>query len=103
VDSRPERRRIRSDCWQRSNSSKSPALGRPAAGRIEGSRHQNMKELRSFGGHLRALFAFDPKRRAIVLLDGDKRDDWSDWYERDIPIAENLYDEHLRNPDDEPG
>jgi len=44
-----------------------PALGRPAADRIERSRHHNMKELRSFGGHLRALFAFDPKRRAIVL------------------------------------
>ena len=30
-----------------------------------------MKELPSFGGHLRALFAFDPKRQAIVLLGGD--------------------------------
>ena len=80
-----------------------PALGRPAADRIEGSRHHNMKELRSFGGHLRALFAFDPKRRAIVLLGGDKRDDWSGWYERNIPIADDLYDEHLRNPDDEQG
>jgi hypothetical protein len=80
-----------------------PALGRPAADRIEGSRHHNMKELRSFGGHLRALFAFDPKRRAIVLLGGDKRDDWSGWYERNIPIADDLYDEHLRNPDDDQG
>lgn len=30
-----------------------------------------MKELRSFGGHLRALFCFDPKRNAIVLVGGD--------------------------------
>ena len=30
-----------------------------------------MKELPSFGGHLRALFAFDPKRQVIVLLGGD--------------------------------
>ena len=80
-----------------------PSLGRPAVDRIDGSRHHNMKELRSFGGHLRALFAFDPKRRAIVLLGGDKRDDWSGWYERNIPIADDLYDEHLRNPDDEQG
>jgi hypothetical protein len=75
---------------------KGPALGRPAVDRIEGSRHHNMKELRSFGGFLRALFAFDPKRRAIVLLGGDKTDDWTGWYERNIPIADDLYDEHLR-------
>jgi hypothetical protein len=73
-----------------------PDLGRPAADRIEGSRHHNMNELRSFGGHLRALFAFDPERRAIFLLGGDKRGDWAGWYERHIPIADNLYDEHLR-------
>ncbi|MDP9384972.1 MAG: type II toxin-antitoxin system RelE/ParE family toxin [Actinomycetota bacterium] len=74
-----------------------PTLGRPAADRIESSRHHNMKELRSFGGYLRALFAFDPERRAIVLLGGDKRGDWAGWYERNIPIADDLYDEHLRS------
>jgi hypothetical protein len=78
-----------------------PSLGRPAVDRIESSRHNNMNELRSFGGYLRALFAFDPKRRAIVLLGGDKRGDWTGWYERNIPIADDLYDEHLRNLDDE--
>jgi hypothetical protein len=72
-----------------------PALGRPAVDRIDASRHHNMKELRSFGGHLRALFAFDPKRRAIILLGGDKRGDWTGWYERNIPLADDLYDEHL--------
>lgn len=73
-----------------------PTLGRPAVDRISGSRHHNMKELRSFGGFLRALFAFDPKRRAIVLLGGDKTDDWTGWYERNIPLADDLYDQHLR-------
>lgn len=72
-----------------------PTLGRPAVDRIEGSRHHNMKELRSFGGHLRALFAFDPKRRAIVLLGGDKTDDWTSWYDRNIPLADDLYDHYL--------
>lgn len=72
-----------------------PSLGRPAVDRIEGSRHHNMKELRSFGGHLRALFAFDPKRRAIVLLGGDKAGDWNSWYDRNIPIADDLYDAYL--------
>lgn len=73
-----------------------PTLGRPAADRIEGTRHHNMKELRSFGGHLRVLFAFDPKRRAILLVGGDKAGDWSGWYERNIPIADHLYDDYLR-------
>ena len=57
-----------------------PSLGRPVVDSIEGSRHPNMKELRA--GSMRALFAFDPARRAIVLVGGDKRDDWTAWYER---------------------
>ena len=74
-----------------------PALGRPFVDSITGSRHHNMKELRSIGGHLRALFAFDPRRRAIVLLGGDKTNDWSGWYERNVPLADDIYDEHLRS------
>lgn len=70
-----------------------PALGRPLVDHIEGSRHHNMKELRA--STFRALFAFDPKRRAVVLLGGDKRGDWSGWYERNVPIADDLYDEYL--------
>ena len=62
---------------------------------ITGSRHSNMKELRSFGGHLRALFAFDPRRTAIVLLGGDKRGDGRGWYERSVPRADDLYDAYL--------
>lgn len=59
-----------------------PMLGRPLVDRIEGSRHHNMKELRA--GTLRAGFAFDPDRRAIVLLGGDKRGEWKRWYKRNI-------------------
>jgi len=73
-----------------------PQLGRPAVDSIKGSRHSNMKELRSFGGHLRALFCFDPQRTAIILLGGDKSNDWSGWYVRNIPIADEMYDEYLK-------
>jgi hypothetical protein len=73
-----------------------PKLRRPVVGLIEGSRHHNMKEVRSFGGHLRALFAFDPRRHAVVLLGGDKAGNWKGWYERNIPRADELYDKHLR-------
>jgi hypothetical protein len=57
-----------------------PNLGRPAVDSIKSSRHHNMKELRSVGGNLRALFCFDPRRTAIVLLGGDKSNDWVGWY-----------------------
>jgi len=54
-------------------------------------------------GHLRALFAFDPRRRAIILLGGDKSGDWTGWYERNVPRADALYDEYLDTIDEEGG
>jgi hypothetical protein len=72
-----------------------PALGRPFVDTIKSSRQHNMKELIPPGGHIRVLFAFDPRRRAILLIGGDKRDRWIDWYEEMVPVADQLYDMHL--------
>ncbi|WP_419553543.1 type II toxin-antitoxin system RelE/ParE family toxin [Candidatus Poriferisodalis sp.] len=73
-----------------------PGLKRPVVGEIKASRHANMKELRaSRGGALRVLFAFDPRRHAILLLGGDKSGLWKDWYRTAIPAADDLYDRHL--------
>jgi hypothetical protein len=72
-----------------------PTLGRPLVDTIQHSRHQNMKELRPLGGNIRILFAFDPRRVAILLIGGDKSGQWSAWYERMIPAADRLYDDHL--------
>ena len=72
-----------------------PALGRPWVDTIKGARHANIKELRPRGGNMRILFAFDVRRMAILLLGGDKTGQWRTWYERMIPIADALYDEHL--------
>lgn len=77
-----------------------PTLGRPLVDRIEGSRRHNMKELRpgSTGrSEIRILFAFDPERRAVLLVAGDKSGDWSNWYDRNIPVAERRYDEWLHS------
>jgi hypothetical protein len=51
-----------------------PQLGRPHVDTLKGSRHANMKELRfeAADGEWRAAFAFDPERRAVVLVAGDK-------------------------------
>jgi hypothetical protein len=72
-----------------------PALGRPFVDTLRGSRHPNMKELRPRGGNTRILFAFDPRRTAILLIGGDKTGRWQEWYRTMIPIADRLYDEHL--------
>lgn len=74
-----------------------PNLGRPLVDRIEGSRHANMKELRpgSTGRtEVRVLFAFDRRRRAILLAGGDKSKDWKGWYKVNVPIADDRFDEH---------
>ena len=78
-----------------------PALGRPLVDTLKGSRHPNMKELRPRGGHMRVLFAFDPRRMAILLMGGDKSHRWSSWYVEAIPAADVLYDEHLQTLRDE--
>jgi hypothetical protein len=73
-----------------------PNLGRPQADAVHSSRHSNMKELRiqHAGKPYRVLFAFDPRRRAILLVGGDKTG--SDrWYEEFVPVADRLFDEHL--------
>lgn len=73
-----------------------PALGRPFVDTVKSSRHANMKELIPMGGNIRVLFAFDPRRMAILLIGGDKTNRWDEWYETMVPLADDLYDEHLR-------
>lgn len=78
-----------------------PALGRPAVDNVHQSTHANMKELRAERS-LRVLFAFDPRRTAILLIGGDKSPDdpsspnWNAWYDHYVPIADALYDIHLK-------
>lgn len=77
--------------------SEGPTLGRPLVDTVVASRHSNMKELRpgSTGRtEIRVLFAFDLDREAILLVGGDKSDDWSGWYETNIPIADDRFDDH---------
>lgn len=53
------------------------------------------EELIPRGGFIRILFAFDPRRAAILLIGGDKYKRWDEFYEEMIPVADALYDEHL--------
>lgn len=72
-----------------------PVLGRPFVDTVKGSRHANMKELRPRGGNLRLLFAFDTERQGIVLVAGDKTNNWTKWYRVNIPIADDRLQQHL--------
>ena len=74
-----------------------PNLGRPRVDHIKGSAHQNMKELRvQFKGDpVRILFAFDPDRRAVLLLGGTKTGD-DRWYRKHVPLADQDFTLHLQ-------
>jgi hypothetical protein len=73
-----------------------PQLPFPYSSAIEGSRHGHLRELRvqSGGDPLRIFYAFDPRRAAILLIGGNKAND-KRFYQRMIPLADRLYDEHL--------
>lgn len=70
---------------------KGPGLGRPRVDSLKGTR---LKELRTRGGAIRMLFRFDARRTAILLVGGSKRDEWSEWYVRMIPVGERLWEEY---------
>jgi hypothetical protein len=73
-----------------------PSLPFPYSSGIATSRHRHMRELRiqHEGRPYRVLYAFDPRRAAILLLGGDKTGN-DRWYDEHVPRADTLYDEYL--------
>ena len=55
-----------------------------------------MRELRvqHAGRPYRVLYAFDPRRTAILLIGGDKTGN-NRWYEEYVPRGDDIYDQHL--------
>lgn len=81
-----------------------PNLGRPLVDVLHSSAIHNLKELRPYtrpGVEVRVLFAFDPRRNAVLLLAGDKASGksntrrWNKWYKKAIPQAEDIYRQYL--------
>lgn len=75
-----------------------PHLGRPQVDTVKGSKFANMKELRvQFAGNpIRAFFAFDPKRKALVLCAGDKTGlNEKRFYKNMIKLADAEFSKHL--------
>ena len=74
-----------------------PSLPFPHSSGIKNSRHSRMRELRiqHKGDPYRIFYAFDPRRVAILLIGGNKAGNDA-WYDKYLPIADDLYDEHLQ-------
>ena len=73
-----------------------PSLPFPYSSRVESSRHRHMRELRAQhqGRPYRVLYAFDPRRTAILLIGGNKGGN-DRWYQEYVPRADKLYEDHL--------
>jgi hypothetical protein len=73
-----------------------PSLGYPYSTEIVQSRRRKLRELRiqHKGEPYRVLYAFDPRRTAILLLGGNKTGD-DRWYETNVPMAEKLFERYL--------
>lgn len=75
-----------------------PRLGRPWVDTLHGSSHANMKELRfnASGGVWRVAFAFDTRRRAVLLVAGDKSGvSEKRFYRELIRKADKRFEDHL--------
>jgi hypothetical protein len=72
-------------------------LKRPHADTVKGSAYPNMRELRvqHQGRPYRVLYAFDPRRVALLLIGGDKTGN-KRWYREFVPQADAIYTAHLR-------
>ncbi len=75
---------------------KGPSLPFPYSSGVGGSKYSHMRELRiqHAGNPYRVLYAFDPRRDAVLLLGGNKTGN-NRWYDEFVPKADRLYDIHL--------
>jgi len=73
-------------------------LGYPFSSGIQESKHSHMRELRvqHAGRPYRVLYAFDPRRVAILLIGGDKTGD-DRWYEKYVPLADKIYEAQMES------
>lgn len=83
---------------------KGPHLPYPYSTELKGTRYGSMRELRiqHKGKPYRILYAFDPRRSAILLI-GGRKTGGRHWYEKYVPWAEKIYEQHLRDLKNEQG
>ena len=83
---------------------KGPYLPYPYSSDVKGTKYGTLRELRvqSKGKPYRILYAFDPRRTAILLI-GGRKTGGKRWYEKYVPLAERIYEKHLKSLSDEQG
>ena len=79
-----------------------PHLPFPYSSKVNGSRDPALRELRvqHQGRPYRMLYIFDPRRVALLLLGGDKTGD-DRWYAKNLPLADQIYDNYLSEIEEE--
>ena len=79
-----------------------PQLPFPYSSGVAGSRHSAMRELRAQhrGRPYRVFYIFDRRRVALLLLGGDKTGD-DRWYDKNVPLADQIYDNYLAEVEEE--
>jgi hypothetical protein len=75
-----------------------PHLPYPYSSDVKGGRYSAIRELRiqHKGKPYRVLYAFDPRRAAILLI-GGRKTGGSRWYQKYVPLAEKIYEEHMKS------
>jgi len=83
---------------------KGPHLPYPYSSDVKGTKYGSIRELRiqHKGKPYRILYAFDPRRAAILLI-GGRKTGGTHWYEKYVSMAERIYEEHLKSLKDEQG
>ncbi len=83
---------------------KGPHLPYPYSSEVKGAKYGSMRELRiqHKGKPYRILYLFDTRRAAILLI-GGRKTGGARWYERYVPLAENIYEQHLKDLENEQG
>ena len=78
-----------------------PKLGRPYVDSVQGSRHSNLKELKiqSKGRPFRVIFVFDKRRRAVLLIGGNKARN-KRFYDQMIPLADQIFDDFVERQEE---
>ena len=73
-------------------------LMHPYCSCVSASKHEHMRELRvqHAGRPYRVLYAFDPRRTAVLLIGGEKTGD-DRWYDTFVPLADAIYDRHVQD------
>ena len=68
-----------------------PGSERPDRGTPDRRQGKRVQVPPPAGTSIRILFLFDPQRQAVLLVSGDKAGQWKQWYQQNIPVADQRY------------